>query len=121
MTLPEAIAKYNELALENQEFCDFHKNSIDQEAHISFRNKAQEYRDLTTFLINYQNLMDEKTTVMYITPKMNGYSLQCMCGKCGYTTINRQDDNFCSICGVKFIDKVKTLTPHKELENNKIN
>lgn len=119
MTLTEAIAKYNELAIENQEFCDFHKNSIDQEAHISFRNKAQDYRDLTTFLIDYQNLKEDHTNVMYISPKMNGTCMMCYCGKCEYVTTNRQDDNFCSNCGVRFIEKIKTLNPYHDLAKNK--
>ena len=119
MTLVEAINKYNELAIENQALCDFHKERTNQDAHIIFRNKAKDYRDLTTFLIDYQNLKEEHTAVMYITPKMNGACMMCYCGKCEYVTTNRQDDNFCSNCGVKFINKIKTINPYKDIKAGK--
>lgn len=104
--LDKKIEDFDRLARENKEFCEYHEKSIDQKAHISFRNNAELYRALANRLTEYKQLKEEKTSTLTIVPKANANSYMCTCSKCNVIKFNIENDNYCGNCGAKFTEKI---------------
>ena len=108
--LDKKIEDFDRLARENKEFCEYHEKSIDQKAHIIFRNNAELYRALADWLAEYKKLKEENTSILTIIPIANAQSWRCTCSKCNTTKFNIEKDEYCGTCGAKFIQKYNPYT-----------